>query len=40
MSTIKELGIDLGKSCFHVVGRDGNDSIIIRKLFTRTKLLE
>lgn len=40
MSTIKVLGIDLGKSSFHVVGRDDNDSNRLRKKFTRTKLLE
>lgn len=40
MSTIKVLGIDLGKSSFHVVARDDTDSILIRKKFTRAKLLE
>ncbi len=40
MSTIKILGIDLGKSSFHVVGYDNTDSIIFRKKFTRSKLLE
>ena len=40
MSTIKILGIDLGKSSFHVVGYDQNDSIALRKKFTRSKLLE
>lgn len=41
MSTIiKVLGIDLGKSCFHVVARDNHDATVIRKKFTRTKLLE
>ena len=40
MSTIKLLGIDLGKSSFHVVGYDNTDSIILRKKFTRSKLLE
>ena len=40
MSTIKVLGIDLGKSCFHVVARDDTDSTLIRKKLTRTKLLE
>ncbi len=40
MSTIKVLGIDLGKSSFHVVVRDNNDSTTIRKKFTRAKLLE
>ncbi len=40
MFTIKVFGIDLGKSCFHVVARDSNDSTAMRKKFTRTKLLE
>lgn len=40
MSTIKLLGIDLGKSAFHVVGYDNTDSIVLRKKFTRSKLLE
>lgn len=40
MSTIKVVGIDLGKSCFHVVGRDDSDNTLIRKKFTRSKLLE
>ena len=40
MSPIKILGIDLGKSCFHVVGYDNSDSIVLRKKFTRSKLLE
>lgn len=40
MSTIKILGIDLGKRSFHVVGCDNTDSIVLRKKFTRSKLLE
>lgn len=40
MSTIKVLGIDLGKSSFHIVARDNHDSIVIRKKLTRSKLLE
>ena len=40
MSIIKVLGIDLGKSSFHVVGRDDTDCILLRKNYTRTKLLE
>lgn len=40
MSTIKVLGIDLGKSSFHVVGRDDADANTFRKQFTRLKLLE
>lgn len=40
MSTIKVLGIDLGKSSFHVVARDNNDATVIRKKLTRTKLLD
>lgn len=40
MSTIKVLAIDLGKSSFHVVARDDNDSTLIRHKFTRAKLLD
>lgn len=40
MSTIKVLGIDLGKSSFHVIGRDNTDANIFRKQFTRVKLIE
>ncbi len=40
MSTIKVLGIDLGKSTFHIVGRDQTDHTILRKKFSRPKLLE
>ncbi len=40
MCTIKILGIDLGKTSFHVVGYDNSDSIVLRKKFTRSKLLE
>jgi len=39
MSLIKVLGIDLGKSSFHVIGRDHCDHPIFRKQFTRSKLL-
>ena len=39
MSSIKVLGIDLGKSSFHVIGRDGSDTPIFRKKFTRSRLL-
>ena len=37
---IKVLGIDLGKSTFHVIGRDHSDHPVLRKKFTRTKLIE
>lgn len=40
MSTIKVLGIDLGKSSFHVIGRDKSHNRIFRKKFTRSKLIE
>ncbi len=40
MSTIKVLGIDLGKSSFHVIGRDYSDNQIIRKKFSRTALIQ
>lgn len=40
MSTIKVLGIDLGKSVFHLIGRDSNERCIYRKKLSRQKLLE
>ncbi len=40
MSTIKVLGIDLGKSSFHVVGRDDTDTNCFRKQLSRPKLIE
>lgn len=40
MSIIKVLGIDLGKSSFHAVGRDDSDSNSFRKQFSRLKLIE
>jgi len=40
MSTIKVLGIDLGKSSFHVVGIDNADCTCFHKKLTRHKLLE
>lgn len=39
MSTIKVLGIDLGKSSFHVIGRDYSDNQVIRKKFSRSALI-
>lgn len=40
MSTIKILGIDLGKTYFHLIGRNDREDIVFQKKFTRTKLLE
>lgn len=37
---IKVLGIDLGKSSFHVIGRDHSDQLVLRKKFTRGTLIE
>lgn len=37
---IKVLGIDLGKSTFHIVGRNSSDHAVLRKKYTRTKLIE
>ena len=39
MSSVKVLGIDLGKSSFHVIGRDKSDNPIFRKKFTRSGLI-
>lgn len=40
MSTIKVLGIDLGNSTFHLIGRDQRDQNILRKKFSRAKVIE
>ena len=40
MSIIKVLGVDLGKSCFHLIGRDQRDHIVFRKKVSRQKLAE
>lgn len=40
MSTIKILGLDLGKSTFHLIGLDHSGHEQLRHKFTRTKLLE
>ncbi|MGS2721935.1 IS110 family transposase [Paraglaciecola aestuariivivens] len=40
MEPIKIFGIDLGKSSFHVIGRDKHDVPIFRKKFSRVQLLE
>jgi len=36
---IKVMGIDIGKSAFHVVGLNENGTIVLRKRFSRTQLL-
>jgi transposase len=40
MTSIKILGIDLGKSTFHLVGLDATESTVYRKKLTRPKLIE
>ncbi len=40
MSTIKTIGIDLGKSTFHVVGHDYSGRQRYRYKFSRAKLLQ
>jgi len=40
MFTIKVLGIDLGKSSFHLIGRDHRDQNTLRKKLSRPKLIE
>ena len=40
MTSIKLLGIDLGKSNFHLVGLDATESTVYRKKLSRPKLLE
>ncbi|MFT5595079.1 MAG: hypothetical protein ACI8SR_003482 [Oceanicoccus sp.] len=39
MSSIKRLGIDLGKSHFHLVGLDAAESTVYRKKLSRLNLL-
>ena len=38
--TIKVLGIDLGKRCFHVYGADKHGKQVIRKRYTRNNLIK
>ena len=40
MSTIKTIGIDLGKSTFHLVGHDYSGRELYRHKFTRAKLIQ
>ena len=40
MSNITVLGIDLGKSSFHLIGRDSGDHLVFKKHLSRSKLLE
>lgn len=37
--TIAQIGIDIGKSTFHVVGLDQDRKIVLRKLFSRSQLI-
>lgn len=37
--TIRQLGIDIGKNTFHVIGLGAGDEIVLRKLFSRSQLL-
>ena len=34
--TIKQIGIDIGKTTFHVLGIGGDDTIVLRKQFSRS----
>lgn len=40
MSTIHTLGIDLGKSSFHLIGRDHHGQYSLKQKFSRQKLIE
>jgi len=33
------IGVDLGKTVFHLVGLDMRDEVVVRKKFSRTQLL-
>ena len=37
---IRTIGIDLGKTIFHLVGLDGNGNIVKKKHFSRTQLIQ
>ncbi len=37
--TIKQIGIDIGKTSFHLIGLDADDAIVLRKQLTRTQLI-
>ena len=36
---LQALGIDLGKTVFHLVGLDSNGNVVVRKRCSRTQLL-
>lgn len=40
MSTIDVIGIDLGKNSFHLIGHDSHGAEVLRKKFTKPKMLE
>lgn len=40
MSAIKTIGIDLGKSTFHLVGHDHSGQELYRHKFSRAKLIQ
>lgn len=40
MSTIHVIGIDIGKSTFHLVGHDSTGREVCRKKLSRTKLIQ
>ncbi|OUS02677.1 hypothetical protein A9Q81_08520 [Gammaproteobacteria bacterium 42_54_T18] len=40
MSTINILGIDIGKSTFHLVGHDASGREVFRKKFSRPKIIQ
>jgi hypothetical protein len=37
---IRTVGIDLGKSVFHLVGVSATGEVVVRKKFSRAKLLQ
>ncbi|HHD7495638.1 TPA: hypothetical protein ACOVJJ_004341 [Klebsiella oxytoca] len=40
VQSLSRMGIDVGKNTFHVVGMDDKGNILIRRCFTRVKLIE
>jgi transposase len=38
--SVKVIGIDLGNTVFHVIGMDEHGSIVLKRTFSRSQLLE
>ena len=40
MMKVKVLGIDLGKTVFHLIGMDEHGKIVLKKRYSRSQLLK